>query len=63
MLLAQYKNNKHQLLSQVAKKHEAARVIASLHHAPPQTYSKIEKSTSLPVLKPKRELIVPEEYY
>lgn len=41
MLMAQYKNNKHQILSQAAKKHETARILASLHHPQPQMAPKI----------------------
>lgn len=28
-----------------------------------QASNKIEKSTSLPLLKPKKEMVIPEEYY
>ena len=64
MLLAQYKNNKQQMLSHCARKHEAARIIASMRPPSEQVdKNKIEKSLSLPALKPKKELIVPEDYY
>lgn len=32
LLTAQYKNSKKQMLAHCAKKHEAARVMAALHH-------------------------------
>lgn len=45
-------------MNQSKKKHETARMLASL----PKPEAKIEKSTSLPALKPKQEVILPEVY-
>lgn len=61
LLMAQYKNNKQQMLAHCARKHEATRIIASMRHPHEQLESKnkVEKSLSLPALKPKKELIVP----
>jgi hypothetical protein len=59
-IMLQYKNNKQQLLAQSSRKHETTRILASLSQKSLNP-SKIEKSTSLPALKPKREVIIPEE--
>lgn len=60
-LMASYKNNKQQMLAQAARKHETARILASLHHNNHAVPNKIEKSTSLPLLKPKKEILLPED--
>lgn len=62
-MMAQYKNSKQQMLAHCARKHEAARILATLRPPPVLSDNKIEKSLSLPVLKPKKEIIIPEDYY
>ena len=47
------------MMNQSKKKHETQRVLASLHHQR-IVENKVEKSCSLPVLKPKLEVLVPE---
>ena len=47
------------MMNQSKKKHETQRVLASLHHQK-IVENKVEKSCSLPVLKPKLEVLVPE---
>ena len=47
------------MMNQSKKKHETQRVLASLHHQK-IVENKVEKSCSLPVLKPKLEVLIPE---
>ena len=57
--MQEYHQNKQKMMNQSKKKHETQRVLASLHHQK-IVENKVEKSCSLPVLKPKLEVLVPE---
>lgn len=56
--MQQYQNNRQQVLNQSRKKHETARILAAAHRNYEKQQTKIEKSTSLPSLKPKMEFII-----
>jgi len=51
--MQEYTNNKRNLLNQSNKKHEMARVMALNYKNSKDNAAKIEKSLSLPALKPK----------
>ena len=58
--LQEYKNNKRNILNQTKNKSQIARIIAMNNS--PKKEQKMEKSVSLPALKPKQEIfIIPEE--
>ncbi len=56
-ILQEYKKNKEKLFVQSTKKHETRQMMAA---ATVKQEQKLEKSCSLPALKPKKEIMVPE---
>ena len=54
-----YQQNKQKIVNQSKRKHETQRVLASIYQQQ-QQMKKVEKSCSLPSLKPKFEVIMPE---